>query len=310
MASHGIDRTGAGDGSGTASLIGAFAELADPGADSLVFWDDSAGGFDWLTVGNLAALAALAVTDGGIIVGNGSAFVLETGDTARVSLGVGSTDSPQFTAVNVGHASDTTITRVAAGRIAVEGSGLVRGPAAATDNAIVRFNATTGDLVKNSGVTIDDSNNVNTAGSITAASATISGDISGTAIATQAEMEAASSVVRIVSPGRQHFHPSAAKGWCQAQSDGQAASAFNVTSVTDNGAGDATITWATDFASAAYCAIGCVIAGFGGTDSSTLVGHPIITDYAAGTTRSQCARASDGALSDPNYHAVVAFGDQ
>lgn len=37
----------------------------------------------------LAAVAGLAVTDGGFIVGNGSTFVLESGATARTSLGLG-----------------------------------------------------------------------------------------------------------------------------------------------------------------------------------------------------------------------------
>jgi Major tropism determinant N-terminal domain len=41
--------------------------------------------------------------------------------TSRTNLGLGTGDSPQFTAVNVGHASDTTITRVSAGVVAVEG---------------------------------------------------------------------------------------------------------------------------------------------------------------------------------------------
>jgi hypothetical protein len=74
---------------------------------------------------NLAAIAALAVTDGNIIVGNGSTWVAESGATARTSLGLGTGDSPQFTAINVGHASDTTITRVSAGVIAVEGDNVV-----------------------------------------------------------------------------------------------------------------------------------------------------------------------------------------
>lgn len=43
-------------------------------------------------------------------------------DPTRASLGLATTDSPQFTAVNVGHATDTTITRVSAGVIAVEGA--------------------------------------------------------------------------------------------------------------------------------------------------------------------------------------------
>ena len=46
------------------------------------------------------------------------------------------------------------------------GSGDVVGPASATDNAIARFDLTTGKLIQNSGVTIDDSNNVTVAGRI------------------------------------------------------------------------------------------------------------------------------------------------
>jgi len=42
----------------------------------------------------------------------------------------------------------------------------VKGPSSATDNAVARFNATTGKLIQNSGVTIDDSNNISTAGSL------------------------------------------------------------------------------------------------------------------------------------------------
>lgn len=42
--------------------------------------------------------------------------------TARANLGVGTANSPQFAAINVGNASDTTISRVSAGVIAVAGS--------------------------------------------------------------------------------------------------------------------------------------------------------------------------------------------
>lgn len=45
---------------------------------------------------------------------------------ARTNLGVGTGDSPQFTAVNIGHATDTTITRTGAGDIAVEGNAIYR----------------------------------------------------------------------------------------------------------------------------------------------------------------------------------------
>ncbi len=73
----------------------------------------------------LADVAGLAVTDGNFIVGNGTNFVAESGSTARTSLGLGTGDSPEFTAVNIGNATDTTVTRVSAGVIAVEGSNVL-----------------------------------------------------------------------------------------------------------------------------------------------------------------------------------------
>jgi len=48
------------------------------------------------------------------------------------------------------------------------GSGDVVGPSSATDNAIARFDATTGKLLQNSAVTIDDSGNVAGVGTLTA----------------------------------------------------------------------------------------------------------------------------------------------
>lgn len=99
----------------------------------------------------LADLAALTPADGNVIVGDGTNFVTESGATARTSLGVGTGDSPQFTGVELGHATDTTITRVAAGRLAVEGVGLVKGPASAVAGNAASFSGTTGDLIQDSG---------------------------------------------------------------------------------------------------------------------------------------------------------------
>jgi hypothetical protein len=60
----------------------------------------------------LADIAALAITDGNIIVGNGLNWVAESGATARTSLGLGTGDSPTFTAVTVGNAGLTVGTSV------------------------------------------------------------------------------------------------------------------------------------------------------------------------------------------------------
>lgn len=48
-----------------------------------------------------------------------------TASTARTNIGLGTGDSPEFTAVNIGNASDTTVTRASAGVIAVEGSNVL-----------------------------------------------------------------------------------------------------------------------------------------------------------------------------------------
>jgi hypothetical protein len=47
-----------------------------------------------------------------------------------------------------------------------DGAGDIVGPASATDNAIARFDATTGKLVQNSSVTVDDSGNIATSGTV------------------------------------------------------------------------------------------------------------------------------------------------
>jgi hypothetical protein len=46
----------------------------------------------------------------------------------------------------------------------------VTGPVSSTDNAVARFDGTTGKIIQNSGVTIDDSNNISSAGSVTGVS--------------------------------------------------------------------------------------------------------------------------------------------
>jgi hypothetical protein len=68
----------------------------------------------------------VAVADGG----TGAS----TATAAATNLGLGTGDSPQFTAVNVGHVSDTTVSRFAAGDIAVEGNVVYR--AGGTDVAV------------------------------------------------------------------------------------------------------------------------------------------------------------------------------
>ncbi len=82
----------------------------------------------------LADVAGLTPADGAVIIGDGSNFVAESGSTARTSLGLGTGDSPQFTALNIGAASDTTLARSGAGDLTVEGNHIYR--AGGTDVAL------------------------------------------------------------------------------------------------------------------------------------------------------------------------------
>lgn len=88
----------------------------------------------------LAAIAGLtSAADKGIyFTGAGTAGTFDLTSFARTvlddanqaamqtTLGLGTADSPQFTAINLGHASDTTLTRTAAGDIAIEGNAVYR----------------------------------------------------------------------------------------------------------------------------------------------------------------------------------------
>lgn len=59
-----------------------------------------------------------------------------TGLPQAGTVGLTTADSPQFAGVNVGNASDTTVTRLAAGVIAVEGAGINRGWSTGVANSI------------------------------------------------------------------------------------------------------------------------------------------------------------------------------
>jgi hypothetical protein len=124
--------------------------------------------------------------------------------------------------------------------------------------------------------------------------------------ATQAEQESASATNRAVTPGRQQYHPSAAKAWCFADTGGTATLAYNVSSVTDVGTGRAGFNFTTSFSTASYCA-GCsprspnTSAHFSGIENTSVTASRCDVYVCISTT---------GALADPNNFYFWAFGDQ
>jgi hypothetical protein len=83
--------------------------------------------------------------DSEFLVGTGAgALAWENAATAATSMGLGTGDSPQFTAINLGHASDTTLTRVSAGVVAIEGTTIMMIGDAPTAHTIASHSDTTG----------------------------------------------------------------------------------------------------------------------------------------------------------------------
>lgn len=134
------------------------------------------------------------------------------------------------------------------------------------------------------------------------------GTLTGTP-ATQAAQETGSSLVAAVTPGRQQFHPSACKGWVLANFGATVSASYNVTSVTDNGTGTATVNWATDFSSANQCSVGNIVFTPTGASNGTISTH-IADSLGAGTTNVQSILLSSYAAADGNYFTCASFGDQ
>jgi hypothetical protein len=120
--------------------------------------------------------------------------------------------------------------------------------------------------------------------------------------ATQAQLEAGSATTSVVTPGRQHFHPSASKGWVKFSNSGAVSASYNVTSITDGGVGNLTVNWATDFSSAHYA----VVASGSRDDGSLLIVY--LSALGAGTTQ-VLSRDAAGSDKDGDTYHVVAFGD-
>lgn len=130
--------------------------------------------------------------------------------------------------------------------------------------------------------------------------------------ATQAQQETGSSTAVFVSPGRQHYHDSAAKAWLTGNYNGggtpsPASDSYNVSSVADTGTGLMTVNFTTAFSSVQY-----VQSGMCQRASANSGLWPSI-HQGTDPTASACAVAfvSDGASNtDPDFYSAIFHGDQ
>ena len=130
--------------------------------------------------------------------------------------------------------------------------------------------------------------------------------LSSADVATQANQETATSTATFVSPGRQQFHPSAAKAWhytTYSAGSPTLQASYNVASLTDSGVGTLTVTLTTSFSSGNYAVTP------GSSVSTSANAYDEIFTHNTGSWV-QRHFESGGSLTDPANVQGVAFGDQ
>lgn len=133
----------------------------------------------------------------------------------------------------------------------------------------------------------------------------------GAVAATQAQMEAGSSTTVFVTPGRTQYHPGVAKAWGVFDGTGTPAysASYNLdSSITDNGTGDYTISFTTDFSSGNY-AIGGIALNTGATIPA-VVTIKNGTTPGTGTVNIQVFRTDTAAAVDSTRVSIIVYGDQ
>jgi hypothetical protein len=145
------------------------------------------------------------------------------------------------------------------------------------------------------------------AATMVAASDTVAGKIE---IAVQSEQETGTDATRAVTPGRQHFHPSAAKAWVYFTVAGTTVTvqrSYNVSGVTRNSAGIYTVNFTNAFSDALYCAQ--VTPGVNVGVTNPLAPRDTGT-RATGSFQFTLVQVDNtGTLDDPARCSVAIFGD-
>lgn len=130
--------------------------------------------------------------------------------------------------------------------------------------------------------------------------------------ASAAEVTTGTEASKYVAPSTMAAHNGVVKGWISMNGTGTAAinDSFNVNGITDNGTGDYTITWETDFGSANYA-----IAAFGGvTSGPTAVIVTVSYTYTGAVNTAGASRIGTRSVSadavDANTLCLIAIGDR
>ncbi len=127
----------------------------------------------------------------------------------------------------------------------------------------------------------------------------------GTTFASAAEVKTGTESAKAIAPDTFVSHEGAVKGWIRFNGSGTIATddSYNVSGIVDNGTGDYTVTWNTDFATANYAVVGT--AKQSGASFCNLV-HKTL---AAGSFRMETLNTA-GSAADSDIVTVIAIGDR
>lgn len=134
-------------------------------------------------------------------------------------------------------------------------------------------------------------------------------------IATQANQETGTDITKAVTPGRQQYHASALKAHGTVDNvpgTPTVGSSYNLTGITDNGAGDITWNWIVSFSSAIYSISGMCNQEVLGNCSSLMifVRSATASTMLAASCRTSTGNASTGTETNTEINSVMAAGDQ
>jgi hypothetical protein len=225
--------------------------------------------------------------------------------TTLASTGNFAVNTNKFT---VAAASGNT---VVAGTLGVTGAATLSSTLDVTGLLTISAGLSISGAINNGGAySFDDSGNgvllgtLDVTGAVTLASTLSAASVTGSMVAAQAGMETGTSTTTVVTPGRQHFHPSSAKAWAfvtVAGGNPSITTGYNAASVTDHGEGAFTVNFTTSLSSANYMALVS-------TEDSTTTSFARIVSKGTGGVRVELNRYSDGAAQDASFNVLV-FGD-
>ncbi len=309
----------AGPGSSTDNAIARFNGLTGKVIQNSGASIDDSGN---ITAANLSGTNTgdQTITLSGAVTGSGTGAITTTfGDIAGLSV-IGRSANTTGTPAAITAGSDFQVLRrsgtsVGFGSVNLASTNSVTGVLDEVNGGTGQSSITAGDILYGSASNTLSKLAIGTSGQVL----TVSGGIPSwqtsavPSAATQGEQETGTSTTVYVSPGTQHYHPSASKCWGLVTVSGGTptlTTGYNVTSITDVDVGRLTVTINNDFSSANYAVLATVEReSTGAAGADTRLVNLRNSTRAAGSFTLDCYSADSFTYRDPSSWSFDCKGD-